>query len=638
MTNSQEQRFDDNFTAIQQYISDSDVQRSEKIDSVTDIREIFKGQFDCETERNHFSTWKLSGNLLFSVMWRERRKFVVPDFDVKVCGSGGKKIYGKIIKAAILDALKEGSFYDIFESDAGIRHRCLLYGDDFVEMGIKNGYSSGFPTIFRHLPVEDAYFDNAALQISGAGGIMPAQFAGRVLRMTKRQFVENFPDFEGDTPQGELPIDKNGQSSSLRNQDLGKGTIDDAQFVDVGIFWFLEEKNAKMMIYAGSEATHIKTLEGEEYPHFGKDNEQILPVVQFSCFPAEWKFYNDGVGHLLQDLHKLEAEITNHFNRACKMKMNAPIAYFGKRVRDQEIAKAIANLQKGISPMIFMGENEFRMEEVSPSMQNAIEAYFRLQDDITRRLQNMGFNLQDIEHVRKESATAATLRDEAQNNFSREIASINAGSFERVFWKIIADIKKYVDANDDTPVDTPYLVEKDPETGEKIEVGGTQVEEAVMPDGSRIYQKKNKYPTLGAIAELLRQDDIHIKISARSRNESSRSRVTEMQNRAEVIKIMAESGAVNGTAFREVMALHVNKLGGFEFTPEDIFGSPEQAPPPEGMPPPANGMPPPPAGQPPMPPPMGADGGVGAPNGKGGITMSNDIGFPSGVMMKDQGR
>jgi hypothetical protein len=551
------------------------------------IQQLFEQGF---TVMNPTGTKKITSKLLLQILWKVVNKLKIPDFKIYRGGpfamSPEQKEQQKqatirdqveqIVTAGVATVMKEGRFIQCMRDKGGVFYKMSLFGDSFVQIGYDND-NSDYPISFRVGSLSDIYMNNAATDIRDAVGGLSADEVVIIYRYTINQFNQLFPEWEGKVAKGDIPrayrYRKQLEKTWLQTVYDGEDMIEVAYRIGI---------DKCMIVFAGSACTVIDKYEGddekvnengepeqgyihseekEEEKKTGKkpfpyimDGKPYLPLLHFKFFPSSEGFYNYGIGHMVYDLAIITAQMDNMaYNHAGDniwpiQFVNTPNKNASKLF--SEILKAHEMRSAGGKGYV-VSENPQGQGSgvtVEPVQSQPITGEWeRAFQRLEKQIERMGFRLDMPDLGSNPNQMAILASQEATDEPIKQIMEFNGTEFEKAVEFTMDAIRKFVDDNDQTPLNSMI----DIDAGDvKLPMRGF---------------------SLGNVAQELRANKYFV--VGNSRNGTIPSATAE---NAKIDVTMAKM--MPGTSGWNKMAVKQAKVNGYDLTEADMQAPQPQAP------------------------------------------------------------
>jgi hypothetical protein len=463
------------------------------------IQQLFEQGF---TVLNPQGTKKITSKLLLQIMWKVVNKMKIPDFKIYRSGPFAlpeksehmkkeeqiRSTVEELVTAGVSTVMKEGKFIQCMRDKGGAFYKMALFGDCHLQLGYDDD-NSDYPISFKVGSLSDVYFNNAATDIRDATGGLGADEVVIIYRYTMDQFAQLYPDWEGKVAKGDVPrayrYRKQLEKTWLQTVYDGEDMIEVAYRIGI---------DKVMVVFAGSactvidkydgddEATNedgtpdkgwLKSEEEEEAKKTGKkpfpyimDGKPYIPLLHFKFFPSSEGYYNYGIGHMVYDLAVIMAQMDNMaYNHAGDniwpiQFVNTPHKNASKLFN--EILKAHEMREAGGKGYV-VSENQpgqasgvtVEPFQTQPITNEWERAFMRLEKQIER----MGFKLDMPDLGANPNEMSIMAEQEATDAPIKQIMEFNASEFENAVLFTIDAIRKFVDDEDQTPLNSLTEIE-----------------------------------------------------------------------------------------------------------------------------------------------------------------------------------
>ena len=519
------------------------------------------------------TTKRLSSFILHQAIFKTKKQFKPLDFALRSSEASENE---RIITQSLLeDTMKRAKWNSVLTNDWGANDKQVAFGDAFISFGT-NPVKGVFPFVYRNESISSLYFDKNAIMMRNPGGERECRrlVMGRVYSWD--QAVEYYPELERIGTAGCLPeFEKLQKDPNYTNEqeDLAR-----ERKVEIGFGYDLDHKGGVFTIFAGSTATILMSLEGDDYPFKFKDGTNYIPVVQRLCFANPEGMLNFGLGHALYKLDILERILLNKgvsytIDNSNPMRVisvqGGSQAQFAKEYSNARRQQAAGELGI-IYNKIKQGEGDFkgittlRTEPIINEMNAVLEA-------LNIIIQQFGINLRDIGTDPAKTATALELESEASTEFVRELQGRNAAEDEFAIRMIMDSIVQHIE--DDDP--TPLVATKKIRNGEGIEqeVSGVPLKE----EGRTVRAPGGKAMTigftLGDLAKTLRAKTWDIQMNERTGVVNSH--VIDLVRSTRMLSRIPQGSPAWISEMKTMSALHGRNYTESDFAPPQ---APTQAP------------------------------------------------------------
>lgn len=543
------------------------------------IQQLFENAFMIQ---NPSGTKKITSKLLLQILWKVVGKMKIPDFKIYKSGPFALKMDAKEAKydamsrdlveqavtAGVATVMKEGKFIQCMRDKGGAFYKTALFGDCHIQVGYDQD-NSDYPISFRVGSLSDVYMNNSATDVRDAVGGLSCDEMVIIYRYTMAQFAELFPGKENKVTAGEIP-----RAYRYRKQ-LEKTWLqtiyDPEDIIEVGYRIGIDKC---MVVFAGAACTVIDKYEGDEDVEEGEmsdsetgenkkvkkafpyimDGKPYLPILHFKFFPSSEGYYNYGIGHMVYDIAYVTARMDNMaYNHAGDNIW--PITFVNSNSKNtsklfNEILKAHEMRASGGRGYV-LSENQGNTAGVTvepfqspPITEEWERAFTRLEQQITR----MGFRLDMPDLGANPNEMSIMAEQEATDAPIKQIIEFNASEFEMAVNITIDALRKFVDDDDQTPINSTV----------DIDVGDVQTPMRGIP--------------LGWVAKELRDNKYFVVVNSRDGTIPS-----GVMQQAQISKTM--STLAPGTPAWNKMSIKQAKLNGQNITEADL-----QIAAPQGMP------------------------------------------------------
>lgn len=551
------------------------------------IQQLFEQGF---TVMNPIGTKKITSKLLLQILWKVVNKMKIPDFKIYRSGPFAMSTQPnemqkqatirdqveQIVTAGVATVMKEGRFIQCMRDKGGVFYKMSLFGDSFVQIGYDSD-NSDYPISFRVGSLSDIYMNNAATDIRDAVGGLSADEVVIIYRYTMEQFNQLFPEWEGKVSKGDIP-----RAYRYRKQ-LEKTWLqtvyDSEDMIEVGYRIGIDKC---MVVFAGAACTVIDKYEGddekenengepeqgyidseekEEAKKTGKkpfpyimDGKPYLPLLHFKFFPSSEGFYNYGIGQMVYDLAIITAQMDNMaYNHAGDNIW--PIQFVNSPNKDS--SKLFSEILKA-HEMRAAGGKGYVVSQNPPGQGSGVTVepfqsqpitgeWERAFQRLEKQIERMGFRLDMPDLGANPNQMAILASQEATDEPIKQIMEFNGTEFEKAVEFTMDSIRKFVDDNDQTPLNSMI----DIEAGDvKLPMRGF---------------------SLGNVAQELRANKYFV--VGNSRNGTIPSATAE---NAKIDVTMAKM--MPGTSGWNKMAVKQAKVNGYDLTEADMQAPQPQAP------------------------------------------------------------
>lgn len=433
------------------------------------IQQLFEQSF---TVWNPQGTKRITSKLLLQILWQVCNKLKPLDFKIHKSGPFALKtdreeikkdevirdLTEQIITAGVATVMKEGRYSQCFRDKGGIFYKSALFGDAHLILGYDKD-NSDYPISFKVASLSDVYMNNAATDVRDPVGGLSCDEMVVIYRYTMNQFNQLFPDWEGKVAKGDIP-----RTYRYRKQ-LEKTwlqtTYDDDDLIEVAYRYGVD---GKMVVFAGKACTVIEEHEGNDYP-FIMDGKPYIPILHFKFFPSSEGYYNYGIGHMIYDLVVITAQMDNMayghagdniwpINLINTPQKNAS-KLFNEIMKAHEM-RAAGGKGYVVSENVGGGSGVTVESFQSQPITNEWErAFTRLEQQITR----LGFRLDMPDLGANPNEMSIMAEQEAIDAPIKQIMEFNASEYEFAVNITMEAIRKFVDDDDMTPINSTVDIE-----------------------------------------------------------------------------------------------------------------------------------------------------------------------------------
>lgn len=428
--------------------------------------------------------------------------------------------------------------------------KSALFGDAHLHIGYDTN-NSDYPIAFRIGSLSDVFMNNAATDIRDPVGGLSCDEMVVIYRYTIDQFNELWPEFEGKVAPGEIPrayrYKKQLEKTWLQT------VYDDEDMIEVAYRYGIDKE---MVVFAGRACTVLEEHSGKDYPYI-MDEKAYIPVLHFKFFPSSEGYYNYGIGHMVYDLAVVTAQMDNMayghagdniwpINLVNTPQKNAS-KLFNEIMKAHEM-RAAGGKGYVISENVGGGSGvTVESFQSQPITQEWERAFTRLEQQITR----LGFRLDMPDLGANPNEMSIMAEQEATDAPIKQIMEFNASEFEFAVNVVMDAIRKFVDDDDMTPINSTV----------DIEMGEVTTPMRGIP--------------LGWIAKELRDNKYFVEVNSRSGTIPS-----NVMEQAQVSKTMQTLPP--GSPAWLKMSKKMASLNGQNISIEEM-GMQQQAPAPEGQ-------------------------------------------------------
>lgn len=430
-------------------IERGDRDRRDQLDTISKIIEEYEEQFDVEEQTG---TSFLRGTTLFSAHTRSVSKMRM--LKQRTYLHGAPEVYEKIVSQALDLGVKETGLLHACTGRFGAFHRQILTGDAFI-MAREADDDESFPIRFDTIDLESLYIDPFAVDMQNDSSYQDADEVMIVFEYSYDEFLKLYPEQKGKVFAGELPM------SESRYNEFDSSKYTDEQETDkeerkIQVGYYMNKSLDRMVIFAGAGATQIEDGELEFSDIL---NRKILPVFQLVCFPTPRGLFNAGYGHLITRPHRVKKQLVNAAISAVINRID-PIYYTELSAEEtEELTQKIEEAMDrgklgGVKIMVFdkkAGEQK-PMKIESLIGEQLTGDFERIYNAIDREILQMGVNLDDIPQQSVDTATQATLREQAANSNITQIQEGNGNTFQRMYELILTSIRDKVKDDNEYPL------------------------------------------------------------------------------------------------------------------------------------------------------------------------------------------
>ena len=395
----------------------------------------------------------------------------------------------------------KGGLTDALKGKRGAIKGVANLGDAMIHISVNK--EAKYPIEFKTVPIDRVYVDPNADVLRGKSGIQSADEVLIVYKFGYDQFLTDFSHFPNaiKAAVGNLP-----NTDHLVSLHEYSETESPKKNIEVGFYYRLSKK--VYSIFAGSSATPLLEVQGEEYP-FMKDGKPYVPLIPFRGWAKMKGYYSYGLGHLLikEARQRRRAENWGEWGMMRNIKGLGIVrlppgmskAKFMSRYR-------LANeaLKKGRDGMILVESNgindsgmridKFATDPVTEEMER-----FRTSSDL--RIKRIGIPLDEVDRPASESATQTLSEEQRADIFAQEFMRQNADSFQWMWELVIELMREFIPDDDDTPVDMSVEVPFGMEMAKAIGKEQGYTDEEIRELASKKVKPKI---TMGAVANALR--------------------------------------------------------------------------------------------------------------------------------------
>lgn len=493
----------------------------------------------------------ISSKLLLQILWKVVNKMKIPDF--KIYKAGPFKLTTdkdlekeeqalrdwseQLVTAGVSTVMKEGKFIQCMRDKGGAFFKMALFGDSHVQVGYDED-NSAYPITFRVSSLSDFWVNNDATDIRDAVGGLSADGTVEIFRYTKKQFDILWKEFADKVACGEIPKNE-GQRKQLEK--TWKQSYTESDLIEVAYYTSI---SGVQVVFAGSACTVLRKFEEGEFP-YAMDERPYLPTLHYKFFPSSEGYYNYGIGHMVYDIALLTARMDDMAYQHAGENIH-PITLVNSSVKSSsklfnEILKAHEARDAGGSAYV-VSENQggtagVTMEsfQTDPITQEWERAFTRLETQIRR----LGFELDAPDLGSSPNEMSIMSAQENADAPIKQIIEYNASEFEMAVLITMDFIRKFVDDDDQTPLNS--MVD--------LEAGERKVPLRGIP--------------LGWVAKELRKNKYFVVVN--SRDGTIPSNVMELAKARETVSMLPQ-----GTPAWNKMAMRIAKLNGHNVTEEDM--------------------------------------------------------------------
>jgi len=535
--------------------------RNKKIDEIKIITAEYEKQGDLVKPG---AKMHIAGTTMLSALLRISGKMRV--LKNRVYLHGAPAVFSRIVSNAIDLGVQETGLLYALTSRFGVFNRIILHGDSFV-MSRKNEDEKGkikkdeYPIKFDMVDCENVYLDPFAVDIQSQSDYQDCDSCLLTFDYEFDEFYRIFPYGEGKVEAGKLPMteDLYDKEKTTINQETSK----EERLIQVGYF-FTKSKN-KTIVFAGRKATFIDEAEGTIFQDSNKNN--ILPLFQFICFPTPRGIYNWGVMHVLLRIQKAMLVFVNAATSSVMGRID-PLYYANLSEAEvqslnERIEQALyAHANNGYGIVAFdekagMG----KMTKIETLLGEQLTGDFeRIMNAYKTEILQLGINLDDIPQQTVDTATQATLREQATNAIILQIMEGNGFTFKKIYEMIANSIRDLSDEKN------TYPIRMDEEFSEK-EIDELQafVDEE-LGQGQIDVRKKKLNITLGFVSRIMKKWKCTIDVDLRSG--AYPDIVSELARTKELSDMLAMIAP--GSPAHKKMIKKLAKMSGEAFSEEDF--------------------------------------------------------------------
>jgi hypothetical protein len=560
-TNGQDGMDTDSWRQVVKLIERGKQDRDKKIEEIKIITEEYEkqGELVKPSAKKH-----ISGTTMVSALLRTSAKMKV--LKNKVYLHGAPPIFNRIVSNAINLGIQETGLLYAFTSRFGVFNRVLLHGDAFVmarrnedeEGGVKN---NEYPIKFDMVDCENVYLDPFAVDIQSQSDYQDCDSCLLTFDYEWDEFLRIFPYAKGVAASGRLPMTKDQYEREKTTWDQESSKED--RIVEAG-YYFSKSQN-KSVIFAGRQASVIDESEGTILTDSDKNN--ILPLFQFICFPTPRGIYNWGLMHLLLRIHNTMQVFINASTSSVVNRLD-PLYY--ANLKSEEVQKLNERIEQALYDHANTGFGIVAFDKGSGiDAPTKIEALLgdQLTGDFERIMQTyknevlqLGINLDDIPQATVDTATQATLREQATNAIVLQIMEGNGFTFKKIYELIANSIR------DLTAEDNSYTLRFDEKFTEEELTDLQKFVDEEIGAGQINVKERNLNITLGFVSRILKKWKCTIDVELRSG--AYPDIVSELARTKELVDIF--SAIAPGSPAHKKMIQKLAKISGESFGEGDF--------------------------------------------------------------------